>query len=258
MSDPAGKDVDVWERERLAHNAIARDLDPATFGDLPLAGEEILRRAGNVRDRRVLDAGCGQGDLTLALLAAGASVTALDVSDGMVDLTRRRVLDRFGHAQRFTGLAAPFEQSGLPDADFDVILGAYFLHHLQPAPALAEVERLLKVGGRAWFYENSSANPLLALARAHVVGRAGVIRLGTTDEQPLDPRAIERLGGGDLAIRSHYPHFDFFKLLDRQILRYRRARASRLLGGMDDLIERSGGPLRRYSYRFVIEVERRH
>ncbi|MEV4847456.1 methyltransferase domain-containing protein [Micromonospora matsumotoense] len=48
----------------------------------------MLRLAGDVAGRRILDTGCGSGPLSAALRARGAVVTGFDVSAGMVDLAR--------------------------------------------------------------------------------------------------------------------------------------------------------------------------
>src|SRR5262245_26234399 len=59
----------------------------------PLLGlEEPLMRAaiGDVRDLSVLDLGCGTGRHALRLAAAGARVTALDFSDGMLTAARHK------------------------------------------------------------------------------------------------------------------------------------------------------------------------
>ena len=48
---------------------------------------EMLRLAGDVAGRRILDAGCGSGPLTAALRDAGAVVTGLDASTAMGTLT---------------------------------------------------------------------------------------------------------------------------------------------------------------------------
>ena len=78
---------------------------------------------GELTGARVLDLGCRQGDLTTHLLRSGADLTALDISPDMVDLVARRAERLAGPDARLTCLAAPFEQSGLPDGAFDFVLG---------------------------------------------------------------------------------------------------------------------------------------
>ena len=58
------------------------------FFNAHYARPEMLRLAGDVSGRRVLDAGCGSGPLSAALLDRGAVVTGFDVSAAMVELAR--------------------------------------------------------------------------------------------------------------------------------------------------------------------------
>lgn len=108
------------------------------------ARPEMLRLAGNVSGRRVLDAGCGSGPLSAALLAKGAGVTGLDVSAAMVELARRRLGDDAD--VHVADLAAPLP---FADAEFDDVVTSLVLHYLEDwAVPLAEFHRVLKPGGR--------------------------------------------------------------------------------------------------------------
>src|SRR5215213_6180565 len=51
----------------------------------------MIDLARDVNGHRVLDAGCGSGPLSAALLAKGALVTGFDASPAMVELARRRL-----------------------------------------------------------------------------------------------------------------------------------------------------------------------
>jgi ubiquinone/menaquinone biosynthesis C-methylase UbiE len=207
----------------------------------------------SVRTTRVLDLGCGQGDLTLVLLARGAAVTGLDLSARMVDVARRRVeLHANGRDARF--VAGPVERTGLPSGSFDVIVGRWILHHVDLRPAAPELARLLAPGGRAVFLENSGANAWLNFARDRIVGRFGVPRIGTRDERPLvadDWRVLEH---NFSSVRGEFPLVDIFTLLDRQVFRYRSSRISAACCSLDRVIGRSR--LRKYSYRVLVVAEK--
>ncbi|MEH1098306.1 class I SAM-dependent methyltransferase [Micromonospora sp. CPCC 205561] len=105
---------------------------------------EMLRLAGDVRGRRVLDAGCGSGPLSAALRARGAVVTGFDVSAAMVDLARQRLgADADLHV---ADLSAPLP---FADAEFDDVVASLVLHYLEDwSGPLAELRRVLKPGGR--------------------------------------------------------------------------------------------------------------
>jgi SAM-dependent methyltransferase len=104
----------------------------------------MLALAGDVSGRRILDAGCGSGPLFAALRDRGAVVSGFDASGGMLELARRRLGDDAD--LRVADLGSP-----LPYADdtFDDVVAALVLHYLEDwGPALAELRRVLKPGGR--------------------------------------------------------------------------------------------------------------
>lgn len=249
----------MWAREREFHDALARDLDLDALAQDPQLDRldiALLGLAGNVRGRAILDAGCGQGDLTLHLLGQGASVTALDVSPGMVDVVRRRAeLRRPDQVGELTTVAAPLEHSDLPDAAFDLVLGKFILHHVDIDSGATELRRVLRPGGRAIFIENAGDNTLLTFARDRLAGRWGIPRLGTEDEHPLTLRDIDDLRGVFARVTAHYPVFEFLVLFDRQLLRFRFPPASRVIRGLDNAMHRLFPRLRRFSYRVIVELE---
>jgi SAM-dependent methyltransferase len=104
----------------------------------------MLDLAGDVAGRRILDAGCGSGPLFAALRERGAIVTGIDKSAGMLELARRRLGDDADLQLADLGSTLPF-----PDDMFDDVAASLVLHYLQDwGPALAELRRVLKPGGR--------------------------------------------------------------------------------------------------------------
>ena len=104
----------------------------------------MLALAGDVAGRRILDAGCGSGPLVAALRDRGATVTGIDKSAGMLKLARQRLGDDADLHVAELGSPLPF-----PDDTFDDVTASLVLHYLQDwGPALAELRRVLKPGGR--------------------------------------------------------------------------------------------------------------
>jgi SAM-dependent methyltransferase len=104
----------------------------------------ILDLAGDVAGRRILDVGCGSGPLFAALRDRGAIVTGIDRSAGMLKLARRRLGDDADLQVADLGSPLPF-----PDDTFDDVTASLVLHYLEDwGPALAELRRVLKPGGR--------------------------------------------------------------------------------------------------------------
>lgn len=71
------------------------------------AGRDEMRRRllaqvpGDLRGARVLDAGCGPGQLTQILAARGAEVVAVDVSPALIGIAQQRMPEALAHRVRF-------------------------------------------------------------------------------------------------------------------------------------------------------------
>jgi SAM-dependent methyltransferase len=141
-----------------------------------------LRRVVPGPPARILDAGCGRGDLARRLAAEGFDVTALDSSADAVRAAREAGVPAV-HADFVTHTDGPY----------DVVLFARSLHHMHPLPdAVAHASALLRPNGRlvalefareradrataAWFYD------VRALLR-----EAGVLELAEENASPVDP-----------------------------------------------------------------------
>jgi SAM-dependent methyltransferase len=96
---------------------VNRPLAISDYTELPT----VISLAGNVNGKRVLDAGCGPGRHAKKLLAKGADVTGIDISDEMVRIAREhcRPNGRFFQADF---VKAEFE----PDS-FDLIVASLTL-----------------------------------------------------------------------------------------------------------------------------------
>lgn len=89
---------------------------------------------------RVLEVGCGAGELAGRLHELGIEVVAIDTSQRMVDLTRARGVQ----AQVADVQDLPFE-----DGSFDCVVAGWVLYHVvERATAIHECARVLRPGGR--------------------------------------------------------------------------------------------------------------
>jgi len=118
--------------------------------DLPALEARLaagLERLGVGPDERVLDAGCGTGNLTRALLdrlSGSGRVLAVDLSPRMIDAARRKAPD-----PRADWLVADIRRLPVPAATFDRAICFSVWPHLDDrAAAAAEIFRVLKPGGR--------------------------------------------------------------------------------------------------------------
>lgn len=253
----SGQQVAIWERERCFHDKLAQHVDPETVesGQESVWDRALMDMAGDIRGRTVLDAGCGQGDLTLRLLQRGARVIALDLSPGMVGLVRRRSA-RFGYVRPLVeSVVAPLERTGLATGSVDLAVGRFVLHHTALTEVAAELHRVLRPDGRGMFIENSGANPLLNFSRDHLTGRLGIPRFGTKDEHPLIEEDLEALRRHFADVQMQFPAFDFFTLFDRQVFRYRSPLVSRFMVRLDETLARRSR-VSRFSYRTIVVAQK--
>ncbi len=101
---------------------------------------------------RVLDVGCGTGDLALAAKAAVGEtgiVYGIDASSEMITKAKHKADLKAIDVKFQIGV---IEKLDFPDNEFDVVLSSFMLHHLPDnelkAQGLAEVFRILRPGGR--------------------------------------------------------------------------------------------------------------
>jgi ubiquinone/menaquinone biosynthesis C-methylase UbiE len=105
----------------------------------------------NLTGMKVLDAMCGSGPTTEYLVAQGANVTGLDISNEVID----KFQSRWTNA---TAVNRSLLDSGLPDNAFDCVVVVGGLHHIHPnvKRAVSELHRVLKPGGYLCFMEPHS------------------------------------------------------------------------------------------------------
>ena len=120
-------------------------------GDFRRVNAAFARRlagaAGSTRGR-ALDLGTGPGDIPVLFcgLAPGWRVTALDLSEAMLDLARARV-SAAGLSSRIELLRRDAKAPRLGSRRFDLVFSNSLLHHLEdPAPFWAHVRRLARSG----------------------------------------------------------------------------------------------------------------
>jgi 2-polyprenyl-3-methyl-5-hydroxy-6-metoxy-1,4-benzoquinol methylase len=97
-----------------------------------LAAEFPFHVLGDVRDKHILEVGCGDGGNAILLALKGARVVGVDISRRAIEIARKRAA-MHGVADRTTFLAKPLElYQPAPNDGFDVICGFAVLHHLLP------------------------------------------------------------------------------------------------------------------------------
>src|SRR5882757_7238815 len=123
----------------------------------------MMRLIGNVRGLRVLDYGCGSGQLGIYLSMLGADVNGFDLSPKGVEVANWAAR-KYGLTCSFRAMDA--EELDYPPESFELVVGFGVLHHVVKYPKSAfHLARVLKPLGRAIFHETLWDNPLINLAR---------------------------------------------------------------------------------------------
>jgi ubiquinone/menaquinone biosynthesis C-methylase UbiE len=148
--------------------------------------EHFFKELGDIRDKTVLEIGCGQGDFAAWLMDLGAHVVGIDISEFNVVRCEQKFREKFAVDDHYKFCVMDAHHLQFPDNYFDCILGNGILHHLDIAIAWKEVNRLLKPGGKALFQEPLNDNPILKLYRY-------LARFQTEDERPLSRSDIDYL-----------------------------------------------------------------
>ncbi len=135
-----------YER-RLLYRATMRELDAIA-----------------VREKKVLDYGCGPADFGLWMATEGADVTVLDLSPAAIEVALKRAR---ASGVTVRGISADASRLDvLRDQEFDVVFACAALHHTLKYPgAVEELARVMKPGARLVLCETWGGNPLLNVAR---------------------------------------------------------------------------------------------
>jgi len=157
--------------EERFHDKKARRrlVRPARTDFYSQGGEEhmeiLLRAAGSLTGKRVLDFGCGPGHTSRLYAQRGASqVEGFDISRENISIAERNARrDGLEKLISFRRLAA--EEIDYADESFDVVIGKAILHHTDLEKTARQLHRVLAPGGIAVFLEPLSHNPFLNVFR---------------------------------------------------------------------------------------------
>lgn len=131
--DLAARFDDIFLRDPIYRETLEKMVGLVTHGD----------------SARILDLGCGTGNLIALLLNEfpRATVVGLDPSQGMRDVCEQR----FGDLSNVEITSGDGLDIPRPDGDFDHVLSSLALHHIPPdrkGESAAEIARVLVAGGR--------------------------------------------------------------------------------------------------------------
>jgi ubiquinone/menaquinone biosynthesis C-methylase UbiE len=136
---------------------------------------------------RVLEVGCGTGDVALAASAyvgPSGAVAGIDPAPEMIAVARAKAA-RAARAVDFQ--VGVIEALAFPDGTFDVVLSSLMMHHLPDdlkRQGLAEIARVLKPGGRVLIVDIKRPTGRLGRAMLTLMLHGGLER-GIQDLPPM-------------------------------------------------------------------------
>jgi len=140
----------VLEAEVMDKPEEAREYDAMDFSAVNARFvADFLAAHGPGRGGEVLDVGTGPARLPIALCRADRRlrVLGIDLAGPMIELARRNVLDA-ELADRIRFARGDAKSLPFPDGRFEAVVSNTIVHHIpDPAPALAEMARLVAPGG---------------------------------------------------------------------------------------------------------------
>lgn len=148
----------------LGHSASEIRRLVLQAGILKPITERLLREAGIAPGMRVLDVGCGAGDVAMLaceMVGPSGSVVGIDRSADAIAVAQQRALAA-GYSQ------AVFQADAIEDfvdeAGFDLVVGRYVLVHQTDAVAFVRrAAELARPGGVVAFHEVSHRHPFASL-----------------------------------------------------------------------------------------------
>jgi ubiquinone/menaquinone biosynthesis C-methylase UbiE len=140
---------------------------------------------------RVLDVGAGTGSMSLLAAEMGHVVTALDLSQGMLERAERKASER---GLRIDFVVGPAEEP--PLGSFDVVMARHLLWTLpKPAEALTAWRRAVRDDGRMVLFEGSWAGEGPWAQAMDAIASSAERLMGVRDDHhaPYPPGVIDRL-----------------------------------------------------------------
>ncbi|MEO0567862.1 MAG: class I SAM-dependent methyltransferase [Pseudomonadota bacterium] len=123
----------------------AEDYAAYRAGFPPAFFELLVSRQFAREGETALDLGCGTGTLARGLARLGLSVTGLDPAESLLEQARAFDMQAGLSLDYRVGQA---ENTGLPDAHFDLVTAGQCWHWFDRTRAVNEIMRLLASGGR--------------------------------------------------------------------------------------------------------------
>jgi len=138
---------------------------------------------GNVKHKKILDVGCGLGEVGIYFAKNGADVTLMDISQGM--LNKANEIAKLNHVsvKRYNATLENLTFPGNPQ--FDIIYVGNLFHHVNIDCAIRQLLPYLKLNGQMISRDPLAYNPIINIYRAVAT------EVRSKDEHPLKREDIQ-------------------------------------------------------------------
>lgn len=182
----------ISQKEANFHDTFAKsiNLDELLVNETFTActspeNKYILSKFGPLKGKRILDIGCGAGESSVYFALQGADVTALDVSEKMINTVI--ALAKTHNVTVKTIISDVMEMENTNET-YDIVYGNGVLHHFQNHRKCLEIiYQVLTKSGVAAFIEPLTHNPIINIYRKIAT------EVRTEDEKPFKIIELEEM-----------------------------------------------------------------
>ena len=131
------------------YNKLARIYDKMANLVIEIEEPKVLRLLGDVKDKKILDAGCGTGRYSIILARKGAQVYGIDISRKMLGIAKEKAEKK---KLKINFRIGDITNMPYKDNQFDIVLSTLALDHVKNLKkAIHELIRVCKPKGKIIF-----------------------------------------------------------------------------------------------------------
>ena len=175
------------------------------------------------------------------MIKKGGNVTLIDISEKAIELAKK---NNKANNAKIKYILMDAENLKFNDNSFHLIYGIGILHHLSLERAMVEINRVLKIGGKAIFYEPMGHNIFINMFRYLTP------TLRSKDEHPLLIKDLDY-------IKTIFPKtkFQYFYLLSLIFFPlYKFKKITKMINKLDEFINKHFSFLKKYNWVTIIEI----
>ncbi len=138
---------------------------------LPYSEKKVyLKLIGNLKNKKIIDLGCGSGTFSVFLANKGATVFGIDFSIQQIKLAKKNLRKRKRVRNRLFFITKDIEYlKGFKDQSFDIAISVHTIHYVNNLnKSLKEIYRILKPGGKLIFSISHPFNHVIGVNNKHL------------------------------------------------------------------------------------------